>query len=262
MAVIEEGSHAMTDGASRPAGASQARAIGWLFLIVPLAAGLWLGHQIAYLEGERGTLYVLGWPVVVGGLALLLVVVGGIAQARRRPRIARFAFASAAAFVAATFAAVQLTNPLGLGYRPPVVLSRSGVATLTLDETAGFVPRGDAPVTCTSLPDSTAIGGVEGLDLGELGLGTFRGTVSHEADGPTGHIELFIDGADLAEGGPQPSWAGNVALRDLAPNRTAGTAAFEDLAYDDPEVSKGAPVPTGGPWPLTLSGTLHWDCAL
>lgn len=251
----------MTDQASRPTRPSLAAALSFVIPIVPFGVGLWIGREIAYREGETGNaFYTIGARIEVGGLAVLLGLVGAIAFARRQRRIGGLAFGSAAALVAGTFVAAQLANPLGLGYRAPVVHRGAGVATVALDQAPGFVAKASASVTCVSVPDATAVGGVEGLDFGELGSGTLRGTLGLEPDGSGGHIELFIDGADLADGAPQPSWAGAVGLRDLAADRAAGTAVFSELRYDDPEVSKGGPVPTGGPWPLTLSGTLHWEC--
>jgi len=73
-------------------------------------------------------------------------------------------------------------------------------------------------------------------------------------------MELFIDGGDIPDGGVQPFWEGEASLADLGTNALSGTATFRDLAYTDPSLQKGGPASSGGGWPATLSGTLHWDC--
>jgi len=250
----------MTDRPSLDNGARDLAFLPWLFLIVPVGIGLWIGRDIAYREGETGNaFYTIGHKVIAAGLALLFALIAAIAFGLGRRRVAAIASASAVVLLAATFVAAQAANPLGLGYRAPVVATSDGVATLALDGVTGFVAKEASVVRCASAPDSTATSSVEGLDLGELNAGTLRGTLSLDAT-TTGHLELFVDGADLSEGAAQPVWTGVAQLEDLAGDATAGTAAFTKLAYSDPDVAKGGPAPTDGKWPAALSGTLRWDC--
>lgn len=233
----------------------------WLILVVPLAVGLALGYGIAYREGETGNaFYTIGSKVVVAGLGVILVLIGAVAFSGRRRRIGGLAFGSASSLLVGTFLAATLTNPLGLGYRPPVVQSARGVASLSLDGVAGFVPNDSADVTCDSIPDSAATGSVQALELGELTSATLRGTLSIDPAALTATVELFIDGGDLAEGDPQPSWAGSSELRDLSADVGSGVAEFTNLPYSDPDTQKGGSPPTDNRWPASLSGTLRWDC--
>jgi hypothetical protein len=232
----------------------------WLLLLLPLGLGLWIGREAAYRRDTGDGLASIGLAIEVGGLMLFFGILGLVALVARRPRGMFFGFAGAGLVVLGTFVATQLADPLGFGYQAPVVIESSGQATFELDGVANFVPKPSVAMSCASIGDSTATGTVTGLDLGELGPGTLRGTLSLDPATTVEHLSLFIDGGDLAEGAAQPFWEGDATLRDLSPDAISGTAAFRDLAYTDGAVSKGGPAPSGGTWPTTLTGTLHWNC--
>jgi hypothetical protein len=233
----------------------------WLALLVPLGLGLAIGFDMGYRTSVPGNGFgALGGVIEGGALVIVLCVIGITALALRRWRIARLAFLSAVLVPIGIFGGFSLSGPLGLAYREPVVLQSAGPATIHLDSVAGFTANPSATTTCSSSGDSTVTETVTGLDLGELGAGTLRGSLTLQPTLTKGHIELFIDGADIPEGGVQPSWGADAALADLGTDALSGTATFGDLAYTDPNVQKGGPAPSGGGWPATLSGTLHWDC--
>jgi hypothetical protein len=251
----------MTQEAPRPEGSKTAPSLVWLALLLPLGVGLAIGFDMGYRMSLPG--YGFGAPggILEGGAPVIVLgVTGLVALLMRRGRVARFAIMSAVLVPIGMFGGISLTDPLGVGYRAPLVLQSSGPATLQLASVSGFTANRGATTTCSSIGDSTVTDKVTGLDLGELGSGTLRGSLTLQPGLTTGHMELFIDGADIRDGGVQPFWEADAALADLGADALSGTATFGDLAYTDPSVQKGGPTPSGSSWPATLSGTLHWDC--
>ena len=145
----------------------------------------------------------------------------------------------------------------------PVVLSASATTTAAISASLPFAATGGGAATCRSVPDSTAIGVVTALALGELGTDTLRAiwAVPATATGLT-PPELFIDGGDLPEGTFQPFWTGTAQVTGLVANGGSGTLIFSKLELDpDPAAKPGSAGPGGADqWPATLAGTLSWSC--
>jgi len=251
----------MTQKTPQLAGSKAAPRLVWLALLVPLGLGLAIGFDTGYRTSVPGNEFgAVGGVIEGGALVIVLGTIGLVALVLRSGRLARLAFLSAIFVPVGIFGGFSLAGPLGLAYRAPLVLQSAGPATFALDAVAGFTANRSATTTCSSIGDSTATETVTGLDLGKLGSGTLRGSLTLSPSPATGHMELFIDGGDIADGGVQPFWEGDASLADLGTGGLSGTATFRDLIYADPGVQKGGPASSGGNWPATLSGTLHWDC--
>lgn len=145
----------------------------------------------------------------------------------------------------------------GPGFHQPAGLTASGTATLELTGGTGFAPVTNGPIECSSGPDYMSPFVVEAHDLGEVGGGTLRLSLTlFEGDGQdwTGDLELFLDFAGAALGSKQPSWEGSPSVT-LADDQVSGTAEFHALPLDP-----GVDASVRAQWPASLSGKLTWHC--
>ena len=253
----------MADRVSQRSGSAIARVGVWLVALISLLLGLWSGHEIAYESGVPGS--ELGGASLVLGVGAVVVVLGlvGIgALIARSSRIAAWAFTGAGLLAVGTFGGAQMTGPLGLGYHEPLVLHAAGEATAELEGVASYVAAQAGNASCDSIGDSSDVGLVTALNLGELGTGTLRAILSVNPGAAAADLQLFIDGADLPEGATQPFWDGTVVLHGLAAGGASGSADFRNLPSAGGDIGKGTPgpAPSSGGWPAILSGTLHWQC--
>jgi hypothetical protein len=136
--------------------------------------------------------------------------------------------------------------------------------TLAMPGGVRFVAGTDAAARCTSTPDGRTVADVVGLDLGELGPGTLRGTVSLPGQvSDQASASFFIDAGDLPDGSSQPSWSGAARVSDLGLDGMSGKLTFSGLGRDpDPALKPGssAPAASAGALPEVLSGTITWAC--
>jgi hypothetical protein len=146
----------------------------------------------------------------------------------------------------------------------PVVLEAPGTMTLVMPGGVQFVAGTDASARCASTPDGRTVADVVGRDLGELGPGTLRGTISLPGQvSDEASASFFIDAGDLPDGSSQPSWSGPARISDLGLAGTSGKLTFSILGRDpDPALKPGssAPPASAGAFPDALSGTITWAC--
>lgn len=223
-----------------------------------LLVGGYLGFQGGYITSEGG-MAALGAAfiiLIIGGLVLLLGVIGAILVASGASRRGgQGLLLGSAGIVVGALLGWGSVPTLGLGYRAPVTLTAAGSAEVRLDGDVGFTSFADGQTDCRSIADSTAVASVWALDLGELRSGTLRAMADLPAAEGSGSISLFIDGADIPEGDPHPSWSGPARFV-TDPGGTSGTVEFSDL----PALAEdGSGRPIEG-WPGTLGGRLHWQC--
>jgi hypothetical protein len=238
----------------------------WLLELIPLGFGIFLGREMAYQMSIPGNeLGGIGPFILAFFMGVIVGVIGLVLAVMRRGRPAAMAFAAAAVLVMGTIGAFKVATALGatapnlgLTYVAPVVTHSTGTTTVALIGNSEFNAVADAQASCASIDDSTVIGSIETLNAGELRGGTLRATVSIE-DRVNARISLFIDGADVPAGEPQPFWDGAIALHDVAADGATGTAEFTNVAQAGADAGKG-PAPTGSSWPATLSGSMHWTC--
>jgi hypothetical protein len=238
---------------------------GWLLAALPLALGLWVGYQSAYAFSLPGFAGIAGvfFLFVMAVIAIALGIVGIVATTRgpRRSGLARGAFATAGLLVVSTTAGVVLTPALGLQYHEPVILHASGQATLELPGVDGFVAAQAGAATCGSVGDSTDVGVITALDLGELDAGTLRAQLFLAPRMTSATIQLFIDGDDLPAGSGMVSWDGSATSGDLTGGVAPGSVDFQGVPYTGEGVAKpGGEPSSSSAWPAALSGTLHWSC--
>lgn len=233
--------------------------------------GVLAGRAIAY-QGSLGGFSAIGAAVLalfvivaVVGLALI----GLIATKFRRGHVSGAIgtlLAAASLLAVGALGGNATAAAFGGLYREPVLLAAPGQTRVELQAGAiPFVARDGGQADCRSVPDSQAVADITALDLGELGSGTLRATISlpaQAADGAT--VELFIDGGDLPEGSMQPSWSGPVQVTELGAGGASGKLTFTSLGLANP-ASKPDPassVPTSAApgWPTTISGSLSWTC--
>jgi hypothetical protein len=223
-----------------------------------LAIGAFVGYSGAIVQtrgGFEGTFGIFGVVVVVGGMALVLAIVGGIAHAfeatRSGGRIARW---SAGAVIAGAVVGAAAVPVLGLRYHEPIVTLTQGSATLALPGTAEFVGLDPGSAECNSVPDGTTIEGVSALDLGTLRGSTMHAQVQPPLGSAGGSVSLSVDPND---GDPlnQPTWGGQATFSATDDGRS-GTVTFEVLALElDPKMTT-----PDAAWPRSLTGTLTWTC--
>jgi hypothetical protein len=234
--------------------------------------GIIVGRQIAYLPTifEFGSLDAAILTVLVGTAVVGLASIGLIARKIRHGHVnlAIGTILASAGLLAlgalggdATAAATG-----GLGPPEPVVLESAGEASLAMP--AGAVPfvahdRGRA--TCSSVPDGRNVETVTALELGKLGPGTLRATLTLPAGASdAAKAEFWIDGADIPDGSTQPFWTGSVVVTGMGTDQASGRLTLDGLAREiDPNVLKGgAPAATsdGSNWPATIAGVMSWTC--
>jgi hypothetical protein len=224
---------------------------------VPLVVAALLGFTSAYrltlgladlgLESfnARLTAGILGFPLVVAMLTSAVVL---LQRGRRTPR-GPLVLAAAAILVGG--AAGALAVPLlDLGYPPDVFTSR-GQAVIRL-ENDGFEAGNVGLATCASVPDGTAVGEVDALELGRLNGAPLRATLARARTnlpwelGPW-HLDLWVDGAYLPDG-KGVFWAA-----DLPPAHASG-AGRASLGF------KATRTIGGQGWPRELAGVIEWTC--
>ena len=242
-----------------------ARRLGpWLVVVVALAIGILAGREIAAEQSRSflGGIFIELF-LAVGIVVLAATAVVGVVRHGGRVSAATKSLAAAVALLVVGTVAGHLTAGLtGAIDRAPVVLEAPGQAAIDLVSAATpFAPRQNSSGTCRSVPGQRVVGDVYAPDLGKLGTGMLRATVSRslEASGE-GSAELWI--ADIADGADQPFWAGPVTIQADADGFT-GVATLKGLARES-GATKGAATapttPTDG-WPAALSGQLSWTCA-
>jgi hypothetical protein len=261
---------AEASGGIRPGAAAQGntgssrrrRAVLLTGASIVLAVGLFLGFVLAYTASQGGMAGALGalfFSFAIAAGIGLTVVFGLIAAAfRRSRRIGTGALAVAGILVAGVLAGFALTPVLGLEYREPVTREARGTASARLDGGVAFTPVEPGYATCRSEPGSDTMSSME-LDLGRLGSGLLRGSVSiSEAGSAEAWVELRVDAADDAEGVFQPEWLGTSEMTQLSERGTSGRVSFQKLRRGTETASRGDAA--NDPWPSTLSGSLSWAC--
>jgi hypothetical protein len=229
---------------------------------IVLAVGVFLGYLLAYtasqggLSGGLGAMFLgLAMAAIIG----LTMALGVVATAfRRSRRIGTGALAVAGILVAGVLAGSALTPALDLEYRVPVTLEAHGTASARLDGGVAFTAIEPGYATCWSEPGSDTMTRME-FDLGRLGPGLLRGSVSMSEAGATeAWVELRADAADDADGAYQPEWLGTGAVTKLSGQGASGLVSFQELRRHAETGSPGdVPIHT---WPSTLSGSLSWAC--
>ena len=238
------------------------RGIALIIAVSALAIGALLGNDVAkYLE--TGGFAMLGayiWivTIVVGivGLTAPAVVAWLVRRRRMSPAIATLLVAG----VLLGTGAIGGAGAFGLARdeREPVEFQAPGRVRVEIrGASPPFTARIDAAAECSSVADDRSVGSVSALDVGELGSGTVRASISlvSSAD-QVPSIDLFVDGGDLPEGSEQPFWSGPLLVIQAAAD--TGRASFEGVdrvAEPDPPPSTGT-----DPWPDSLSGTITWTC--
>lgn len=230
-----------------------------------LVGGL-VGREIArensvysMFGGMIPTLFLLA---AVGALGLIGLI--ALAARRGHPTFPISAMLIAAGTLAAGAVGGNVTaRATGGTYVAPVVLEASGTMTLAMPD-AQFVVRLSASARCESTPDGQTVADVFGPDLGELGPGTLRGSITLAGHGSDpASAAFFIDGGDLPDGSSQPFWSGPVRVSDLGLAGTSGVITFSGLGRDpDPALKPGSSAPpvSAGAFPDALSGTVTWAC--
>lgn len=229
---------------------------------IVLAAGLFLGYLLAYTASQGGLSGGLGATLLGFAIAAAigLITVFGLLTAafRRSRRIGMGALAVAGILVVGVLAGLALTSVLNLGYRAPVTLEAHGTASTRLEGGVAFTAIEPGYATCWSEPGSDTMTSLE-LDLGLLGRGLLRGSVSMSEAGATeAWVELRADAADDAEGAYQPEWSGTGTVTELSEQGLTGRVSFQELRPHTDTGSRGDA--SNGPWPSTLSGSLSWAC--
>jgi hypothetical protein len=185
--------------------------------------------------------------VLLGVVALIAGALMIWARTRAAGRVILRGTGVAAVAAVVAFVLVPL---LGLGYHEPLVLQGVGTMALAPKGLGDAGEGGAGGATCESVPDSSRVATVFGMDLGTIragdGEGTIRGGVQRMDDASGWSLGLLVDGGDI-EGMPQPFWQGPVTVT-LADDGMSGTAEFGPVS--------GAM----DPWPNGWSGTLSWDC--
>ena len=262
------GGPAATNGRATPAWRRP-----WFIAIggAALVIGVLCGRAIAY-SASQGGLGVLGAGlliVLVGAVVVVLCVIAVVATTIRRGHVSRAivnVFAAAGLLAAGTLGGSATAAATGGLYRTAVVLEAPGETTLRLDTaTLPFATRGGGGATCQSDPDGRTVVGIMALELGELGPGTLRATVSLPlAASEPATAEFFVDAGDLPEGSVPPSWNGRILVSGMSTDRASGRLAFDALpraAMDKlPEDQSSAAVAMDKVWPATISGEMTWSC--
>jgi len=146
----------------------------------------------------------------------------------------------------------------------PVVLDAAAVTQADLKGgTLPFVSKDGGAGTCTSWPDTRRVESVYSSDLGKLGTGTMRATLTIPMGGSgLTTAELWIDGANIPEGVFQPFWTGSARITESGAGAVSGTMTFSALKLEvDAVLKPGQSAPAEvADWPATLSGAISWEC--
>ena len=221
------------------------------------------GRYVAFLNSKPAFFARIDVLLLVAAAVVGALVLGFVARraGRRWPALAtRRPALVVGGLVAVGFVLGMATaGATGALHREPVVLEAVGKAAGLIENVDDFVSGGDAPATCRSVPDGTAVSSVTAEDLGTIDGLTLRGSLSLPTPSDAVPSEVFVDGADLPPDSMQPSWSGVTSLAEVAPDGRSGVLSFAalTLSVDPPPGSR----PNGEPWPTTLSGTIRWTCA-
>jgi hypothetical protein len=231
-----------------------------LIVVAWLVGGIAIGRQYAWSQsvgGMTAALSPVGFGLAAVGVLLFGLVAAVVGRVIRAPRGAarRATGAAVVALIAGIVGGNATAAATGGTYVEPIVHQSVGTINAAITSaTATFRPNTDAPVTCFSVADGDAVGGVTALDTGELGGGTLRAFVSLESESGV-ILQLFIDAADV-EDGVAPAWEGIGIVSARSPDGLTATVTFEDLRLGtDSKDPVPAPSLAGG-----LSGSLSWAC--
>lgn len=249
---------------SRPSRAGQIAGVGVAIGCGVVGIGLGIAAGDALSSRHGGGFAVMGALLIgylVGGVVIGLVSIGLVAL--------RFRHGHASGAIKTVFAAAGFLAMGAIGgaatariaeslYVPPRELMADAWTAAELDATSiPFVPLERGLAECRSMPDSRVVESITGFDLGELGPGTIRGTVSLDQNDPgTAHIELLVDGADLGEGAFQPFWIGQAEIVERTSDGSIGRILFENLLL---QTNPDLPAPKIA-WDAALSGRIDWRC--
>lgn len=263
--------------ASGPAEPKRPRSAIGMSLSVLVAAGACIlgvlaGRAIAYQRslgglGEFVDAVVLTFLVILGVVGLVLI--GLFATKIRHGQISRAiatTLAAAGLLAAGTVGGNATSSASGGLYHQPVVLEAAGQTHFELEPVVvPFVAKDPGRAACSSVPDGRTVAAITALELGKLGSGTLRATLSLTAQAPDrATAEFFIDGADLQEGSIAPSWSGSVKVTEIGVDGASGKLTFSGLEVSNPaakpDSGSSAVRSTAPGWPASLSGSLSWTC--
>ena len=235
----------------------------WLLVVAALVIGILAGREIASEQSRSflGGIFIEVFLYVAIGVLIGAAVLRVSLRRGRGTPATKSLVAAAGLLAVGTFAGNLTADLTGAIDHPPAVLEAPGQAAIDL--VAGvnpFAPRENSSVTCRSVPGQRIVGDLYAPDLGRLGTGMLRGTVSRSPGAiGEGSAELWI--TDIADGADQPFWSGPVTIQ-ADPDGLTGVALFTGLLRENN--AKGAATtsstPTDG-WPATMSGQLSWTCA-
>jgi hypothetical protein len=180
-----------------------------------------------------------------------------------KPNLAIWTILSAAGLLAVGAIGGSLTAAATGGlYQAPLVFSATGETRTELTVgTMPFVGQEAGRAECRSVDNGSAVAMVNALEVGRLGAGTLRATVSLAGTGSDGAMaEFWI--ADVPDGTIQPFWRGYVQVIESSADGASGRLAFDlPLAEDAPPKGDAATTPSAtSAWPPAISGTLSWSC--
>ena len=223
--------------------------------VTSAVVGMLFGWGIAYQRSVGGLGGALGASLLIAILLGLVALIAGSVLVATKIRhgdlgqAIRVVLATAGVLAAGAVAGGAAAVGFNGTYHAPVVQQSGGSIAVDLSSTSlVFVPRTDGGAMCTSEDDGPAVARVNALDLGELGPGTLRATLHVGNVRSEVTAELWIDGADIPEGGTQPFWRG--PLRVIR-EETEGASGQGEFAFT---------LPGGSPWPSTLTGSISWTC--
>lgn len=237
-----------------------------IFAIVALgglAAGIAVGRAYAYSQSVGGltaAFSAIWFGFLLFGLLVFGIVASLVARIVRAPAGSGrrlLVLAGVFAFAGVLLGDVTAAATGGLyGQQQPTIYEAAGSTEATIESgSTTFVPRHGGEADCHSAPDSTFVGGIIALDLGELGPGTLRAIFEVPTNAAQTHVEIFIDGADVGPDEGQPTWTGSAEVAASGIART-GTITFTNLGlYTDSKLP--APV---APWDAPISGSISWEC--
>ena len=244
------------------------RGVSVLIAIAAIVLGIYLGRAIAYY----GSLGDLGGVLAVGVLGFILVapivglvLIGLIATKLRhgKPNLAIWTILAAGGLLAVGGIGGKLTaGATGGLYQAPLVLSATGETHADLTGgTMPFVKREGGRADCRSVSNGRTVAMVTALEVGRLGSGDMRATLSLAGTGSDGATaEFWI--ADVADGTVQPFWRGYVQVIESRADGASGRLTFDLQRTEDiPPKGDATPAPAAtSAWPPTISGTLSWIC--
>jgi len=257
-------------------GTAPARSSRWILggilsvvvVVVAMVLGVLGGREVAYYGSLGGLGGVLGAGILtffIVAMVIALTLVGLIAMKIRHGKAnlaIRTLLAAAGLLSVGAIGGDATAGALGGLYRQPVVLGATGEthAALQADATP-FVARDGGRADCRSVPDGRSVETVTALEVGRLGSGALRATLSLAASGSDGaSAEFWI--ADVPDGTIQPFWRGNIQIIESAPDGASGRMSF-NLERAEDGASKSEPSARTSPppgWPPTLAGELSWTC--